>query len=219
MKFFDRKPFDISKNRTVNQKAAFSGIMMSITLLFQYIERYVPLNLGMVNINLSFLFILPIFYLSGFLFGFSSMIIRFLVGPLFAPTGYATMIVFTNLLITETILIGLIYFFSLVFYKKNDRLFYTLTLSFISILIISPVLNGLVFFPILLMVLTDIDKIDAEIAAEGFDKFRGFFFGIRNYWGGMFATYGTLAAVTYGTIFSIYYPMSKIYYEIGVRHF
>lgn len=217
MKFFKRKPFTIAENRTFNQKASFTGIMMSITLIFQYIERFVPLNIGIFNVNLSFLFILPIFYLNGFHFGFLAMIIRFIAGPLFSPTGYATLIVYINIFVTEMILVGLLNFFGILYYEKENKIILTLISGFTSIILISPLLNGLLFFPMMLMVITDINRISPKLATEGFAKLRGFFFGIQSYWGGMFATYGLIASITYGTIFSLYIPMSKVYVQLRKR--
>ena len=64
--------------------------MLGGALLFQYLSQFMPLVPNLMNINLSLIFIVPIFFLADYKFGMIALLMRFIIGPALDPSmGYS----------------------------------------------------------------------------------------------------------------------------------
>ena len=71
------------------RRIALTGVFMGLIILFQALERFMPFGNTFLKFNFTLLFILPIFYFSGPLFGILSLVLRFLIGPALSTLGYS----------------------------------------------------------------------------------------------------------------------------------
>ncbi len=207
--------FHCSKGRGIVHKMAFTGIFLGLVLLLQFLSKYMPFADTYINLNLSLLFILPIFYYSGPLWGILVLLLRLALGPAISGTGYPMqyMVAHLILFICSSVTIGLMYIFSSVFSKikkHNLKVILIITSTLITTSLILTVLNQVFFTPLFWysFKFTKTFSISQSIDVYQFVKIK--FFMIPNYWAGTFATYFAGNLAKYGIIFLCYFPLSKV---------
>ena len=133
-----------------NFKIALTGVMLSLALLFQYLSNLMPLVPHLMNINLSLIFIVPIFFLGDYKFGMIALLIRFVIGPLIGK-GYTgpEMIGHSILLLSGFVFIHLLLVANKLRGIKNR---YGMYISIFLIVVLSSlimtILNGVLFVPL-----------------------------------------------------------------------
>ncbi len=207
--------FHCSKGRGIVHKMAFTGIFLGLVLLLQFLSKYMPFADTYINLNLSLLFILPIFYYSGPLWGVLVLLLRLVLGPTISGTGYAMqfMVAHFILFMCSTVTIILMYIFSSMFSKMkkhNLKVILIIMSTLITTSLILTMLNQILFTPLFWysFKFTKTFSISESIKVYQFVKIK--FFMIPNYWAGTFATYFAGNLAKYGIIFLCYFPLSKV---------
>ena len=203
----------------INFKIAFTGMMLSLVILFQYLEKFMPIFEIFMKMNLSLVFIMATLYVAGLSWASLLLILRFSIGPAVGKYGYSTLGIWnhTILLVMGSLFIIIFYSLDKISHKikinNNVRL---LIISIISVLIISligPLLNGLLFTPVYWYLVPERPIPTASLydAKNAYQILKvPFFFGIPNYWGGMYAAYGLGNFLKYSLICAVFIPMWKI---------
>ncbi len=211
--------FKAHSNMCIVQKIVFTGIFLGCVLFFQFLEQYMPLGFGYIKINLSLLFILPIFYFAGALYGMSVIILRFILTPFLSP-GSVGNIAFTGsfiLMVCSIVAISIMYVFSVIFFNLKNRTIKTIMISlctWIGTSIFLTIINQIFFTPLYFQVLTNSKYISISKTIDQYQKLKNIYFGINNYWLGTFTTYFSGNLIKYGIIFTIYLPLSKTIYAL-----
>jgi riboflavin transporter FmnP len=145
--------FNAYKSRGIVFKISFTGIMLALVILFQFLEQFTPFFGTFVKLNFSLLFILPVFYFAGPQYGIMVLLGRFFIGPALSKYSYAP---FENvaqfiLLFCSVIVIITMYIFSSLFKKIKSHNLKVILISSLTVLtssIILTVINGLFFTPL-----------------------------------------------------------------------
>ncbi|CAM9109414.1 MPN527 family putative ECF transporter permease subunit [Mycoplasma todarodis] len=209
--------FHCSKGRGIVHKVAFTGVFLGLVLLLQFLSRFMPFADTYIKLNLSLLFILPIFYYAGPLWGILVLILRLTLGPAISGLGY-TIQEFTGhfiLFMCSMITIGLMYIFSGLFSKMklhNVKVILIVTSTLLTTSLILTFLNQVLFTPLFWSAFKFTDGFSLKQSIKLYDNpiVKAKFFMIPNYWAGTFATYLAGNLVKYGIIFMCYIPMSKV---------
>ncbi len=207
--------FHNSKSRRVVHKIAFTGIFLGLVLLLQFLSRYMPFADTYININLSLLFILPIFYYSGLFWGILVLLLRLFLGPTISGTGYATQFMVGHLIlfICSVVTIVLMYIFSSVFSKMqrhNLKVILIIISTLITTSLILTILNQIFFTPLFWYSYGFTKTFSISQSIEVYQVVKIKFFMIPNYWVGTFVTYFLANLTKYGIIFLCYFPLSKV---------
>lgn len=205
-----------SSNLSLLRKITLSAIMLTLVLIFHFLEKFIPLNFGYLKLNFSLLFILPIFYLCGFKWGFLLVVLRFIFG--WALGGYNILALISQLILLtyEMIAILALYFYSYLF--RGKLLNKTLQLKYITILCLTilttslsaTILNVLVFFPLFLALIGQQPFSLAWTIEQYNQSHYIFFLFIPNYWFGTSVVYLIGNMIKFSSIFILYWPLSKI---------
>ena len=188
-------------------KITFSGIMFSLVMFFQYIEKFMPLNMGWVKLNISILFILITFYVIGLKYAIILIILRFLVGPGLG-SGY-TNIGFWNHFILLTY-DSIFMLFLIIIKKKTGSFLQGILIGIFGVSLLSGPLNGLLFVPVYFDMLSNngfIISVNLNSAMQSYSHVKELmYFGVPSYWGGMFAVYTLASLIKFAIVgFIIYY--------------
>jgi len=146
-----KKIFTKYKDKSDSTRIAFAGVFFGLVLLFQYLEQFMPFGDTYLNLNFSLLFILPIFYYSGPIYGFVVILLRFAIGPGISK-GYAPQFLVAHgvLMISSLVAIAFMYLYSVLFDKVkngNMKLVYISIATVLSTSLVLTVLNGILFTP------------------------------------------------------------------------
>ncbi len=209
--------FHCSNGMGIVHKITFTGIFLGLVLLLQFLSKFMLFADTYIKLNLSLLFILPIFYYAGFIWGSLSLILRFLMGPTISGMGYSTIEITGHfiLLICSIVTIAFMYLFSSLFnkLKKHNTKVILITVStWICTSLVLTFLNQIFFTPLYWYVYeyTDNFSISQSIDVYQYPIVKIKFFMIPNYWAGTFATYLAGNLTKYGIIFICYLPMSRV---------
>lgn len=214
--------FHAQKERSVIQKITFTGMMLSLVLLFQFLEKFMPLGFGYVNINITLLFILPVFYLNGFWYGVGVLLLRFGLGPLVSSGNYSTLNMVSQfvLLACESIAILYMFLFSHLFDFIKKHILKLVVISSATIIatsITAALLNGMLFTPLYWYVLGYIESPTISNAMEAYPYAKELYFFIPSYWPAMFGVYITANIIKFSIIYVAYIPMSFVFRELASR--
>ena len=166
-------------------KITFTGIMLALVIIFQFLERYMVLVPFIFNINLSIIFILLTTFVAGFSYSLILQLLRWAIGPALS-TGYNTM----NLYGMTISFLVIFIFTSLAFIAYKSKILHSkqpiiismgLITIFTSLLI--TVFNGLFILDGWAKVL----NISIHNNRDGISKI----WGINSYWGAVFAVFLT----------------------------
>jgi len=166
----------------LNFKIALTGMLLGAAMLFQYLSQFMPLVPGLMDINLSFIFIVPIFFLADYKFGMIALLIRMVLGPAIQK-GYSSpeMIGHFVLFVTSLIFIHLLLLAKKLKVIKNK---YAMYISIGSIVILTSlimtILNGVLFVPLYMWSF-----------GYGFSYQISSWGGVQNYWAVVFAVFTT----------------------------
>ncbi len=201
-----------TRNRTLVQKIALSGIMLGLVLLAQFCERFMPI-FAYMKINFSLVFILPVFYFAGWYFGLLLLVLRGILGTLIDSFTLATLIGHAILLFVETLLVLLMYLYSFVFrnvVNHNLKMLFIILATLVSICFLASYLNATLFLPIYLFYYGITSSPTLAAAISVFDQISPFYFGIPNYWAGTLVAYWVGNFCKFGLVFTLYFPLAKI---------
>ncbi|TCG11518.1 MPN527 family putative ECF transporter permease subunit [Mycoplasma todarodis] len=211
--------FHCSKGRGVVHKIAFTGVFLGLVLLLQFLSRYMPFADTYIKLNFSLLFILPIFYYAGPIWGILTLLLRFAMGPVIAGTGYHPRYLTGHfiLLVCSIVTIGFMYIYSSIFSKMKSHNIKVITIAittFISSSLILTFLNQIFFTPLYWVSTGYIKHFSISETIDVYNNpyflVKAKFFMIPNYWAGTFVTYFAGNLAKYGVIFLCYIPMAKV---------
>ncbi len=204
---------------SATHKMSYTAIFLAAALLLQFASRYMQFANTFIDLNLSLLFILPIFYYAGFLYGVMALLVRLAIGILITVLAPKTpmpipLLVFGEfiLLICSTIAIAFMYLFSSVFNKVKNHNVKTCAISLsttLSVTIVATFLNMIFFTPAYFNMFNK-QSFSIPLAIQTYSKLKVFFFGIENYWLGTFVVYFSGNLVKFGLIYIIYFPFAKV---------
>ncbi|NQZ66030.1 MAG: ECF transporter S component [Mycoplasmatales bacterium] len=202
----------------INFKIAFTGIMLGLVLLFQYLEKFMPIMNLFININLSIVFIITTLYITDWKWAMILLIIRFIMGPAVSGMGYSVIQIWSHfiLFVMGFVYMGLfvlIHRFIFRKYKSNygKLLIISFGLTIIVTSLIGAFLNAVFFFPIYIYIIEGSSGSLFDSAKAAYDSSKDFaFFGIPNYWLGMFAAFGVGNLIKYSVVSAIFVPLWKI---------
>ena len=195
-------------------------MMLSLVLLFQYLERFMPFAKTYMRLNISLIFIIATFYLAGFGWAFLLLVLRFAIGPAVGTTGYDVAALWAHFILFVS---GIIFILFFIIFKwslrsiKNDSL--KIGLSLIMTIIVSSllntILNGIFYTPVyfwLYKLAPDPSIASAQIAYKSANVF---FFGIPNYWVGIFAVYIVGNMIKYAIVSVLFMSIWKVISRYG----
>ncbi|NQZ29109.1 MAG: hypothetical protein HRT98_01855 [Mycoplasmatales bacterium] len=205
------------KGRGIVHKIAFTGVFFGLVLLLQFLSKFMPFADTYIKLNFSLLFILPIFYYAGPLWGILVLLLRLILGPAISGLGYTTQ-EFTGhfiLFICSIVTIGWMYIYSSLFSgmkSHNIKVILIVISTLISTSLILTFLNQIFFTPLYWSAFKFTDGFSLRQSVKLYNNpiIKAKFFMISNYWAGTFATYLAGNLIKYGVIFICYIPMSKV---------
>ncbi|CAM9099162.1 MPN527 family putative ECF transporter permease subunit [Mycoplasma marinum] len=207
--------FHASSHKSVIHKIVFTGLFLGLVILFQYLERFMPLGFGFIKVNLTLLFILPIFYFAGPLYGILVLFVRYIVGVgMSGGFNQISMVSHLILLICSIVTIILMYIYSSLFNKiksHNLKVVLILLSTLVTTSLILTGLNQIFFTPLYFAVLEKGGfKFSLNKSIQTYQYIKMVYFNIDNYWAGTFAAYFTGNIIKYSIVFIIYFPLSKV---------
>lgn len=205
--------------KNVTYSITFTGFMLGLVLLFQYLEQFMPFGNTYIKINITMIFIMATFYVVGWEWAITLLILRFVIGPAVSPLGYSSLGIWSQavLLICGALFMAI---FTSIFYllskKMNKRyaLIYTSVISVILMSVIASMLNAVLFSPVYWYLLNYIKtpSIAASKVAYSFVKDVAFF-GVPNYWAGMLTAFGAGNLIKYSIVVIAFIPLWKVIEE------
>ncbi|MCR8613381.1 MAG: hypothetical protein NC236_02760 [Mycoplasma sp.] len=203
----------------LNFKIALTGLMLSLVLLFQYLEKFMPFGEVYMNLNLSLIFIMITLYILDFKWALLLLVLRFAIGPAIGSFGYSTLGIWNNFVLFLCGLIFCVMFFVLhKHFKKSTSLslknnFIISTLiSTLLITIIAPLLNSVLFTPMYWYLLDVIKSPSISNAIDGYSYvYSVAFFSISNYWLGMFVAFGVANLAKFSIISVVFVVVARIW--------
>ncbi|MCP4336671.1 MAG: hypothetical protein GY679_02340 [Mycoplasma sp.] len=220
--------FNAYKDTSLNHKIAFTGIFFALAIILQSVAKFMPFASTFIKINLSLIFILPIFYFAGMKFGISALILRTISGfgiEMFIITVNPPDKEHINLFSIEAILFGhfilllssasaifFMYCFSAAFSKIKKHNYKLLLISIFTTFtttIFLTILNMIFLTPAYFAIISH-KSFSVSEAIKTYNYVTEFYFFIKNYWAGTFVVYFTGNLVKFSIIYIIYFPLSKI---------
>ncbi|WP_069098877.1 MPN527 family putative ECF transporter permease subunit [Mesomycoplasma ovipneumoniae] len=221
----------ISWNSNLNFKIAFTGILFSLSLIFfsfshNYLSWPFFQTLGL-KIDLSTLFLVPIFLLGNFWLGFCSLLARFLIGPwlVFNRFGGIDIIYFGHFVL---FLASIIYIFSFLgfrylfikifknFAKIKRFIILSLIISTLTTDLMMTFLNGILIFPVYLKLFNIIDSVSLNLVYKKWDGIQKSFSENANfsYWSFIFSVFIPFNLVNFAVPSILAFPIYMI-----IEHF
>ena len=196
----------------------FTGMMLSLVFLFNYLQNFMPWLGGALKINLSLIFILASWIISGYPWALSIIIIRTIIGPALGPFSYtiigmySTFLLFFSEAFYLIILISSFYLFKNLI--KNQMLFLTLILSIATLIsiIFLTIMNGLWMSPIFWRLFNPNVPLFPGVTEyySNHDGLHGFLFGIPNYWAAIWTVMGSGNLLKFSIISVLILPIIKV---------
>ncbi len=202
----------------ISFKIAFTGMMLSLVILFQYLEKFMPIMDLFVKINLSIVFIMTAFYIVGWEWAMTLLLIRFFIGPAISSYGYSTLSIWSHFILLT---MGFIYMMTFVLihkfifkkYSTNKTLLLiiSLTSTIIIVSLIGAFLNAILFSPVYWYIMGFQKDISISASVKSYEYVKYIhFFGIPNYWAGMFAAFGLGNLIKYSVVSTIFVALWKV---------
>ncbi|MGL5733054.1 MAG: MPN527 family putative ECF transporter permease subunit [Metamycoplasmataceae bacterium] len=209
-----------SKNRSIFFSLVFSALMLSLSLISATISNIIPFVLGasFLRLDIGIAFIAMSFFIAGWRYGLITLISNFLIHPLLPGTNIGLIDLFfvgkTIFVITCLFFVGFIAIGNKLFKKKNYAL--SLSFSIFFTTIIMTVLNGIIFTPIFLNIISNgsFSLNFIELMKQYESSSLSVIFIIPNYWGGIALVYGLFNIASLGLNSAILYGLNKIMGEI-----
>ncbi|WKX02612.1 MPN527 family putative ECF transporter permease subunit [Candidatus Mycoplasma mahonii] len=178
--------------KNINFRIAFAGIFLGGGLLFQFLSKFMPLVPQLMDINLSLVFIVPIFFISGYWMGMMTLIIKYILGPAIGR-GYnpPEMIGQTILFVAGLLFIHLLLIAQKARLIKNKYGMYIgITIITLFSSFIMTTLNGVLFVPLYFMAASD--------EPFKFGSYNISWGNVTQYWAVIYLVYLTGNIINYG---------------------
>lgn len=212
------------KDRSTIKRITFTSVFFGLVILFQYLETFMPFGGTFIKFNFSLLFILPIFYFAGPLYGILVILLRFIMG-ITMKGGWASLPIITShliLLVSTSVAIIFMYIYSSFFSKvknHNKKNIYISVATVLSTALVLTLLNAIWFTPMYISSFPPYNTyrymFDIPKAINAYNTWmKPFHFGIPNYWGGIFAVYLAGNIIKFTLVYLVNYPLSKV-----IRHY
>ncbi len=204
------------KERSIVKKITITSLMLSMIFIFHSLAKFMKLPFGFIDINISLVFILPVFYFSGPWFGILTFIIRMFFGLTLESFTLISIINQSIILFYELFAVLFLYIFSYVLQRwKNNhslKIISIFSLTIICTTIIATILNAVIIFPLYVSAYTGF-QISPSLseAIKIYPNYRIFFLGISNYWVALISVYLLGNLIKFSLIFLIYLPLAKIF--------
>lgn len=186
----------LSKNRSKYFSLVFTAMTLSLSLLFSLISNFMPFILGaaFLRIDIGMVFIFLTFIISKWKYGLTVLVANFIIHPILPGTNISFIELFyigkLIYIITSLFYISIFIFCYKIFNKKHILL--SLIISIFSTTIIVTLLNGVIFTPIFLYLISNgfysINFI--ELMQQYTTSNLNLIFITSNYWGGISLVYG-----------------------------
>lgn len=172
-----------------------------------------PFAPGILNINLSVIFILATAYVIGYSWANLLLFLRLLIGPGIGTTGYSMVGMWSHtiLLIGGLLFLNIFLLMNKIVFKKfsvKKNLLFTSMATIFIVSIVMTLLNGLLFTPVFFYLLKYIQSPTINNAMNVYPS--ALFFGIPSYWGGIFTVFGSGNVLKYLIITIGFIPIWKI---------
>lgn len=201
----------------INFKITFTGMMLALVILFQYLEQFMPIFHTFMNINLSIIFIMTTLYIVGFGWSISLILLRFIIGPSVGAWGYSALGIWSQfILLVMGFIFMMIFWISHKFIFKNinnepKKLFITSIVSILITSFLGALFNGILFTPMFWYISSIQDSHSIYDSKITYSKiYIIHFFGISNYWIGMFVIFGIDNIIKYTIISFSFISLWKI---------
>lgn len=203
------------KNKSTIFKISFTGIMLSLVILFQFLEQFMPFGeFGFVKFNFSIIFIFATAFIAGMPWAYFLLILRFAIGPALGQGGYNEFAIIGHIILMVSGVLLLSLFWITTKITKFNKLWKYIVVSISITLIVSLImslLNALVFTRWYFAAFSGSWTIlPFNEAYEQYDNVKFAYFFIPNYWWGNIAVYGVFNIINISACFIINYPLSKI---------
>ena len=200
---------------------ALTGMMLALVIIFQYLEQYMSwLSSESLKINISLLFILITWLISGFPWAILLLLIRFIITPAFSSFQYSEIGWYSSfLLLFLEVLFILLFICTYSLLKKkivnaNILLITSLVLTLIISVVLFTFLNGVFITPLFWKLLFPTEKIPWFPKIVYYYKTHSNFYigllGIKNYWAGIWILFGTGNLFKFTIIILLIFPLVKL---------
>lgn len=206
------------KNKSKYFSLVFASLMLSLSLLSSFLSNLLPFFIApflKIDIGISFIFLA--FIVSNWKYGLTILLANFLIHPLLPGTdiGFIQIFYIGKLIYIITCLIfvslGLLIYTRI----KNNKLLLSLFISSIITTIIITLLNGLLFTPIFLNIISNgtYSHNFIELMKQYTETNLNLIFIMPNYWSGIIFIYGLFNIISLtlnSLLFSILIKKTKI---------
>ena len=195
-----------------------TGTMLALVVVFQYLEQFMPWLGGALKINLSLVFIIMSWMISGYPWMIFLLLVRFVIGPSASLFSYTSIGIYSSfiLLFSEAVfLINFIMFFYIFnFIIKNEMLGLILILlcSTIVTTLFLTLMNGLWISPIYWHLFAPSIPLYPKIINyyHNTSGLHMYLFFIPNYWEGIWLVMGTGNLLKFAIVSICLFPIIKI---------
>ena len=210
--------FKLQSNKGITFDIILTGIMLVFVILFDFLEKYMPWLGPTFKINISLIFIMIAWIISGAPWALILIVIRTIITPALGIFSYTEIGMYSAslLLFSEIIylLLLLLFYYSLKKLIENNIIF--LIAVFLLTTIISTIfltyMNGIWMTPIFLRLFEKQIPLYPKIMNyyTSHPKLHVFLFGIPNYWAGIWIIMGTGNLLKFGVISLLILPIIKV---------
>ena len=189
-------------------RVSFVAIMLALIFLFQFLEKFMSLGMGYVKLNISIIFIIVTYFVIGLKYSLLLFILRFAFGPAIGSNGYSDIGFWSHFIL---LVYGFLFFATFILmYKWSNNLTMSIMFAIFKIALISGLLNGLLFTPVYWAIFKDGYGLPVNLAKtqETYAYLKDIaFFGISDYWGGMFAIYTLTNVIKFSIVGFVLYSV------------
>lgn len=196
----------------------FTGIFLALVFVFSFISKVIPPILAdFLKLDLGLIFLIPIFAIIRWRFGFIALLLSFIFTPIF--TGSADISGYLGhfiLLVSRSIFIFVIMLF---LYDRKARFstwqwigIYLIAIVVVSLVI--TILNILIFTPLYFYVFKISNSASFVELANKWKGFAWFGFGIKNYYLANLALYIPFNFISFTLVSILVMPLIKICFKI-----
>lgn len=223
---------NISKNSLLIRSMVISAMLLSLYIIFAYIGNQffrLAFLASFLNLDISLIFLIPLVFICSARYWIFVGVVGGLANFLWQGTGGWVGSVYNVVL--NLILLSFVHLLKFIFidlaiklrskktlrdkeaidYKFSNkdfsvRIFLICLISFIFMILINSLLNGLLFTPLYISQYSKEPPNFIEIQKKP-NVFIAYTLGITNYWAGIFALYSAFNAIKFGIVFSVVFPV------------
>lgn len=211
------------KNSIKIRSMTITAMMLALYIIFAYIGNeffHLTFLNSFLNLDISLTFLIPLVFFCSSQYWLFAGTIGGVANLIWAGTGGwigAVYNIVLNLVLLSFVFLLKFLFFSNIKNKQDVRTFTPTSISvrffliclisYIFMIFINCILNGVLFTPLYINQYFNSKTISFIEISKNPDLFKVFTLGIENYWKGIFAVYSAFNAIKFGVVFLIVYPI------------